>query len=354
VILIAVACRRIGLDGTSGKLGGRPRRPGATLARAGRVVARTALVIASLIAFPSVVPWMIAVWLAWHTWLVWRGRPAWAPLVGCLAILVAKMPAWLPGLTSLSGVMLAAGLLQGSWRLRKKTPHPQRLAWGGVLALWLAWAAMSVDWHASARCGRRVALDPARPVVCLGDSLTAFMPGAGYPACLDRMIGPPVLNLGRPGTTAAHTLEILPAVRDLRPQVVVVELGGNDFLRGRDRKAVGADLEAIILTCREFGAEVVLVEIPRGLVWDPFGGLERRLARRHDLELVADTPIRKLVFWGPDALGKLFGSNSQLSDDGLHPNARGDRLLAEYVRAALVRMYGPEVFDRARRPARAP
>ena len=48
-----------------------------------------------------------------------------------------------------------------------------------------------------------------------------------------------------------------------RPALVIVEIGGNDFLRRRPEAAVKEDLRAIIAAIRQSGAQVVLVAVPR-------------------------------------------------------------------------------------------
>ncbi len=318
-----------------------------TLKRVGQAVAVTAVVVLSLLTFPSAIPWMAAAWLAWHTWLVHRSRAGWLPLAVCAAVLIVKGVPWLPGVITLGVVVLAAGLL-GAFRAR--TAEPSRLkrpAWIGAALLWAAWVVMAVDWHSAARCGRPVTLHPTRPVVCLGDSLTAETSArGGYPDDLRQLIAVRVVNLGQPGITSADALERLPALKDANPQVVVVELGGHDYLRGYPRASTRASLEQIVQAARGIGAEVVLMEMPRGFITDPYHGLERELARKHDLELVPDTPIRKLVLWSPHAPpGMWVDRKRHLSDGGLHPNQRGNELLARRVADALVRLLGPEVLQ---------
>jgi lysophospholipase L1-like esterase len=149
------------------------------------------------------------------------------------------------------------------------------------------------------------------------------------------------VNRGRDGITTADAFRLLPAVMRENPQAVVIELGGHDYLKGHGREKTEANLEKIIAACRAHGAEVILMEIPRGLIYDPFHSMERDLAWRHDLELVVDTPIRLLVLgsrYGPP--GIWLPASRQLSDDGLHPNANGNRLLARHVASALERLYG--------------
>ena len=121
----------------------------------------------------------------------------------------------------------------------------------------------------------------------------------------------------------------LPSLIKANPQVVVIELGGHDFLKGYSRAATKENLEKIVDTCRSIGAEVIVMEIPRGFITDPFAALEREMARQKSLELIPDTAIRRLVLWSPHAPpGMWLRPESRLSDDGLHPNAQGNRMLA--------------------------
>ncbi len=317
-----------------------------------RLVVVLAFLLGSLLSFPAVLPWMVGPWIGWHTWRVARRRSAWLPLAGCAVVLLAKQPAWTAGVVAMLVVLVAVTGLHAWVRRSGSAGWGRRAAWLGAAGLWIAWAAMAIDWHTSVRCSRRVALDPARPVACLGDSLTAGMPPHGsYAEDLAARLAVPVVNLGQDGVSSSDALEKLPALAAADPQVVVVELGGHDFLKGHGRSTLAANLERIIRAARRIGAEVVLVEIPRGLIVDPYAGLERRLARRHDLELVADTPIRKLVLGSPYAPpGMWLDPSRRLSDDGLHPNRRGNRLLAEAVAGALVRLAGPEILAGATSP----
>jgi lysophospholipase L1-like esterase len=158
------------------------------------------------------------------------------------------------------------------------------------------------------------------------------------------MISLPVVDLSCNGITTGEALRSLPALVKANPQVVVIELGGHDFLKGYSRAATKENLEKIVDACQSIGAAVIVMEIPRGFITDPFGGLERGMARQRSLELIPDTAIRRLVLWSPSAPpGMWLKPESHLSDDGLHPNARGNRMLAEYVADALTRIYGPGV-----------
>jgi len=284
----------------------------------------------------------------------------------CILILAVKRIYWPPTLCALVAVALlvavAGGVLSkfvvpplgGSDQLKPaprtsgcdsaalgKLSKWRRLIWYGVALLWLVWGLAAYEWHAAAHSSRAVELHPAKPVVCIGDSLTSGVrPYGGYPDDLDRLLTVPVVNLGQPGITAEEALALLPKIRQAKPQAVVIELGGHDFLRGGDRATTKSHLETVINAAREIGAEVVLMEIPRGFMVDPFAGLEREIARERDLELVSDTAIRNLVLWSPHAPPGMWIGEPYLSDDGLHPNANGNRHLAERITKVLARMYG--------------
>jgi lysophospholipase L1-like esterase len=178
--------------------------------------------------------------------------------------------------------------------------------------------------------------------VCIGDSLTSgLLPDRGYPAQLQELIQLPVINLGQSGITTEGALERLSKVAGVVPpaQVVIIELGGHDFLKGLTRAATKRNLEQLVDACRALGAEVVLIEIPRGFMTDPFWGLERQIAHEKDVELVADSAIRQLVLWSPISPPGMWAPGSHLSDDGIHSNLRGSENFARHVANALERMY---------------
>ena len=278
---------------------------------------------------------MIAGWLAIAVGRLVRNQSAWPSLVLCLALVLIKRVDGSPGLILLMVNLLAAAALDGRSRRRPSWTPAARVAMGVLVAGWmfLAW-----EWPHAEHTSRRPALIPDRPIVCMGDSLSA----GGYPRVLEKRLKVPVLDLAQGGITTADGVKQLPELIRLRPQAVVLELGGHDSLRGRSRAEARKNLEEIIHTARSLGAEVVLFEIPLGFVSDPYSGLDRELARREDLELLSDGAIRQLVYFSPfTPLGRWTGRI--LSYDGLHPNEAGNAFLADRVEASLVRVYGPGI-----------
>ena len=176
--------------------------------------------------------------------------------------------------------------------------------------------------------GGKPGTNKAGPVVWLGDSLTDF----GYPDELRTLIDRRVEDFGFNGYTTEDGLELVPDIIDLKPHTVVIELGGHDFKNGVSRSETKANLQEMRERFETCGAHVVLVEIPRGFVNDPWYGFERQLARKYDLVLVPDTMIRRLVFWSPIIPpGSIVSDSNRLSKDGLHPNEAGNRMMAKTI-----------------------
>ena len=206
------------------------------LGRACRALAACLVVVASLFVFPNAIPWMIAAWLVGYTLLAACGRRGHLCLIGCSAVLIGKRLTPAPGLLALLAVMLVISVLS-VWRARNRGPTTsRRFAWLSVLVLWIAWFGMTADWHGSAHCRHPVVFKPDRPVVCYGDSMTSMGVFGGYPADLQGLISVPVLNRGIGGISAKQTVnEHLLELAHLNPQVVVIELGGHDFLHDYSR-----------------------------------------------------------------------------------------------------------------------
>jgi lysophospholipase L1-like esterase len=282
-------------------------------------------VAASLLVFPAWLDLMILGWLAGFVAQVARGKAGWPPLAIVALLVLVKRVDWPPALLALAAVVAAVIALD-----RRR---PRHFLAASTAALAIAWTVYAVDRHAAAHASARAALAPERPIVCLGDSITAW----GFPRVLDQRMSVRVVDHAKGGITTGEALPRVEAMIAMRPQAVVLELGGHDFLRGLPRAEARRNLESIIRACRDAGAHVILFEIPRGFVMDAYAGLERELAREHDLELIEDGAIRQLVLFNPSSpLGAWTGR--LLSDDGLHPNAAGHEFLADRVERALRRV----------------
>lgn len=291
-----------------------------------RLIAFLLTIFTALFVFPNRIPEFTGLWLLWcSVRLVQEKRtrfellaiPLWLlikwpePTLALAIFLVAVVRASMAGKAK-SGIVNHKYLLVFLW-----------IAWGG----WLLH-----DFVGSV--SSRGSGNQDGPIVCLGDSLTDF----GYPDELKKLTSRPVADYGFNGYTTVDALKLMPEIQRLKPNTVVIEIGGHDFKNGESRSATRANMRELILLCEECGARVVLVEIPRGFINDPWYGFERQLAREFDLDLVPDTMVRRLVFWSPIIPPGSFASDSQrLSEDGLHPNEAGNRMMAKTIAGYLER-----------------
>ena len=186
-----------------------------------------------------------------------------------------------------------------------------------------------------AACGRKASL-PALPagsvVLAFGDSVTygtGADPGEDWPTLLAALTGWQVINAGIPGDTAEAAKGRIQSLLDQHhPELVIVELGGNDFLRRRPQAAVKEDLRRIVDTIGQSGAQAVLVAVPElsllaALANRPSDApLYRELADEMDLPLV------------PDVFAEILGT-PELCADRIHPNARGYARMATGIHTRL-------------------
>jgi len=177
----------------------------------------------------------------------------------------------------------------------------------------------------------------SRPVVvAFGNSLTAGLrvdPELNYPSRLQAKIDSAgyrcrVVNAGVSGDTSAQGLNRLDTVRRLHPSVVILELGGNDGLRGIPVTETRRNLSEIVRILTGDGARVVLagMEIPPNYGQEytrEFHALYPGLAKEYGIALI------------PFFLQDVGGIPELNQDDGIHPNGQGYALVAENVWKAL-------------------
>jgi acyl-CoA thioesterase-1 len=171
-------------------------------------------------------------------------------------------------------------------------------------------------------------------VLFLGTSLTAgqgLEPEQAYPALVQKKIdaaglGYRVVNAGVGGDTSADALGRLDWLLRRRVDVLVVETGANDALRGQDPAATRENIRAILARARGHSPapRLVLVgmEAPRNLGADyvrRFRAIYPELARESGAALV------------PFLLEGVGGVESLNQADGVHPTAAGHERMAETV-----------------------
>lgn len=182
-----------------------------------------------------------------------------------------------------------------------------------------------------AGCGRdKKTAQPVQPgstVLALGDSLT-FGTGAStetsYPAVLAGLTGWNVVNAGVSGDTSAQALARLPALlAEHQPKLVIVSIGGNDFLRKLPESDTHAHVHAICKQSLDAGAQVLLVAVPRATVAAALGQMT-------DHALYAEVAKDLKIPLQREAWGEVL-AQPDLRADAVHANARGYAQFARSV-----------------------
>lgn len=182
-------------------------------------------------------------------------------------------------------------------------------------------------------------LASAATVVVFGDSLSAgygLKPGEGWVELLRRDLGPghKVVNASLSGETSAGGITRLPAVlAQHKPDVLILELGGNDGLRGLPVDELRRNLNRMVALGRQAGARPLLVgiELPPNYGRDYTAGFKAvytELARREKVPLVAS------LVAGFEARRVWF------QPDGIHPAAVAQPAMLANVKVKLLPLLG--------------
>lgn len=175
-------------------------------------------------------------------------------------------------------------------------------------------------------------------VLFFGTSLTAgygLQPDQAYPAVVQRIAaeaGLPItaVNAGLSGETSAGALRRIDWVLQRPADVIVIETGANDALRGLSLEAARSNIEQTVAKAKKAqpGAIIILVEMlaPPNLGRTYTTGFQK---------IYSDVARRERITLVPFFLEGVAGRPEMNQADGMHPNAAGARLVAENVWRAL-------------------
>ncbi|HLN86918.1 MAG TPA: GDSL-type esterase/lipase family protein, partial [Candidatus Limnocylindrales bacterium] len=140
-----------------------------------------------------------------------------------------------------------------------------------------------------------------------------------YPSVLSRRLNFPIVNAGQRGDTTAQALERLSdSVLRRNPRLVIVLLGGNDFLRQLPRAESKKNLTEIVRRIQQQGAMVAIAGIKLGLFTDEFAAIYEDIAKEFG------------ALYIPQVMKGIL-SDATLKSDPIHPNGAGYRLIAERI-----------------------
>ena len=209
--------------------------------------------------------------------------------------------------------------------------------------LMLLWLLTSGEFTASAA-------DDRPRIVAFGDSLTAGLgvqADESYPAQLQRRLDSQghryrVINAGVSGDTTAGGLRRIPWILNNKPELVILELGANDGLRGLSVDLTKDNLRQIIRQLQGAGTTVVLagMKLPPNYGQDytaSFEAIYPALAKEYHLPLI------------PFFLDGVGGSSSLNQADGIHPTKEGYEVIVEQV----LKVLGPTLIERVHKPSTA-
>jgi acyl-CoA thioesterase-1 len=210
------------------------------------------------------------------------------------------------------------------------------LSWGRIIVVFAlalaAWTAPVASASGSA------AVESRKTIVVLGDSLAAGFgvdPSEAFPALLQNKIDEAgwnftVVNAGVSGDTTAGGLRRIDWLLKRKIDTLILELGGNDGLRGIPVEATRTNLQAIIDHARRArpGMRVIIA----GMQMPPNMGEEYNRAFENIYPALAKTNDAALV---PFLLKGVGGRPELNQPDHIHPTAEGHKIVAENVWKAL-------------------
>jgi acyl-CoA thioesterase-1 len=176
-----------------------------------------------------------------------------------------------------------------------------------------------------------------RPIlVCFGDSITAgygLETGQSFPDALQRDLDRrgyhyKVINQGTSGATTKDAVADLRSILSLHPQIVIVEFGGNDGLRGLPLTETRRNLDAVLTALEKAHIKTLLA----GITLPPNYGQEyiqqfelifRDLAQKHHTAFV------------PMLYKDLVKVPGTIQPDGIHPTAKGSEIIARTLLPSL-------------------
>lgn len=166
-------------------------------------------------------------------------------------------------------------------------------------------------------------------IIAFGDSLVegaGATAGNDFVSVLSRRLNVPIINAGKNGDTTGSALARLEnRVLSQDPRIVIILLGGNDAIRRISVSETFKNLAVIIDRIHAQGAGVLLIGVRGGLLSDKYKKEFARIANE------------KKVSFVPDILEDIF-AHTDLMYDSLHPNDKGNTLIADRIEPVLLRM----------------
>jgi lysophospholipase L1-like esterase len=176
-------------------------------------------------------------------------------------------------------------------------------------------------------------------VVVLGDSLAAGVAGDGigrtWPVVLGEKLGADVVNLSFAGDTVDESMRRWssqiasgnwkPEQPGWTPDLIIVELGGNDIRAGRGAASLESDLGRLVASLAGGQAKVLVIAVPGGIIGDEYKNVWSHVVSKHEgVHLMNQKTLRSM-----------FGSPVYTLPDRIHFTQAGHDYFAEQVAARI-------------------
>ncbi|WP_227610961.1 MULTISPECIES: arylesterase [unclassified Acinetobacter] len=182
----------------------------------------------------------------------------------------------------------------------------------------------------------------AKTILIVGDSLSAgygINPEQGWVQLLQKRLDQQypkqhkVVNASVSGETTSGALARMPKLlQSYKPDVVVIELGGNDALRGQPPQMIQKNLGKLVQQSQQAKAKVVLF----GMKIPPNYGTAYSQAFENNYKVVSQQYKVKLL---PFFMQGIAGHKNLMQNDQIHPNAKAQTILLDnaypYIKGAL-------------------
>ncbi len=165
-------------------------------------------------------------------------------------------------------------------------------------------------------------------IVAFGDSLISGFGSTNdydFVSLLSQRVGQPIINLGVNGNTTSDGLARISKALDKDPKIVILLLGGNDYLKKVPIDKTFENLDLMVKAIQKQGSMVLLLGVRGGLLTDIFADRFEEFAETHKVAFV------------PNVLDGLIAKNKYMSD-AVHPNDAGHKEIADKVEPVLQKL----------------
>ena len=174
-------------------------------------------------------------------------------------------------------------------------------------------------------------------IVAAGDSLTAglyVLENEAYPAQLEkRLLGDGyryrVINAGNSGETSSGLLSRMKWILSMKPDIVIIETGANDGLRGVDPELTRKNIEGAVRILKSSGVTVVLAKMQ----------IVQNLGKEYTEAFKAIYPAvakKEGIIMTPFYLEGVAGNPDLNEPDGIHPTAAGYRIVVDNIYSSVI------------------